>query len=91
MKGTRGAWSDARAHFFNPARSPVQTAELRASVEWLNDYFARAIEARRGRRGADLISELVAADTCALFLLDEESEELVVRSAVEILLGHLDQ
>ena len=55
-------WSDARAHFFNPARSPVQTAELRASVEWLNDYFARAIEARRGRRGADLISELVAVE-----------------------------
>jgi signal transduction histidine kinase len=29
-----------------------------------------------------LIRKLVAADTCALFLLDEESEELVVRAAM---------
>ena len=42
-------WSDARAHFFNPARSPEQTAELKAAGEGLNDYFARAIEVRRGR------------------------------------------
>jgi cytochrome P450 len=51
-------WSDARAHVFNPARTPEQTAELNAAGQELNDYFARAIDARRGRRGDDLISLL---------------------------------
>ena len=55
-------WSDARAHAFNPARTPEQTAELNAAGQELNDYFARAIGARRGRRGDDLISLLVAAE-----------------------------
>ena len=79
-------WSDARAHFFNPARSPVQTAELRASVEWLNDYFARAIEARRGRRGADLISELVAVEEAG----DRLSErEIVITCNLLLIAGNL--
>jgi signal transduction histidine kinase len=34
-----------------------------------------------------LISKLVAADTCALFLLDEDSQDLVVRAAVDIGVG----
>src|SRR5215472_5637028 len=55
-------WSDARAQFFNPARTPEQTAELNAAGQELNDYFVRAIDARRGRRGDDLISLLVAAE-----------------------------
>jgi cytochrome P450 len=55
-------WSDARAHIFNPARSPEQTAELRAAGQGLSDYFARAIDTRRGRGGGDLISMLVAAE-----------------------------
>src|SRR5215472_5878872 len=55
-------WSDARAHAFNPARTPEQTAELNAAGQELNDYFVRAIDARRGRRGDDLISLLVAAE-----------------------------
>jgi cytochrome P450 len=49
-------WSDARAHGFNPARTPEQTAELDAAGQELNDYFARAIDARRGRRSDDLIN-----------------------------------
>src|SRR5215468_3909721 len=44
-------WSDARSHLFNPARTPEQTAELTAAGQGLRDYFSRAIEARRGRRG----------------------------------------
>jgi cytochrome P450 len=55
-------WSDARAQAFNPVRTPEQTAELRAAGQELNDYFARAIDARRGRAGTDLISLLVAAE-----------------------------
>ena len=39
-------WSDARAHVFNPARTPEQTAELNAAGQELNDYFARAIGCR---------------------------------------------
>ena len=34
-----------------------------------------------------LIQKLVAADTCALFLLDEDTQELVVRAAVDIGVG----
>lgn len=55
-------WSDARSHLFNPARTPEQTAELTAAGQGLRDYFARAIDARRGRRGADLINMLVEAE-----------------------------
>jgi cytochrome P450 len=55
-------WSDARAHVFNPARTPEQTADLNAAGQELNDYFVRAIDARRGRRSDDLISLLVAAE-----------------------------
>ena len=43
------------------ARTPEQTAELAAARQGLDDYFARAIEERRGRRGTDLISALVSA------------------------------
>jgi hypothetical protein len=55
-------WSDARAHLFNPARTPEQAEALIAAGRGLQDYFARAIEARRGRAGADLISMLVDAE-----------------------------
>jgi cytochrome P450 len=55
-------WSDARAHVLNPARTPEQRAELAAAGQGLNEYFARAIDARRGCRGADLISLLVDAE-----------------------------
>jgi cytochrome P450 len=49
-------WSDARAHTFNSSPTPHQTAELRAAGQGLTDYFARAIDARPGRCGTDLIS-----------------------------------
>src|SRR5215469_12123505 len=54
-------WSDARAHVFNSARTPEQTAELNAAGQELKAYFARAIDARRGRRGDDLISLFAAS------------------------------
>jgi cytochrome P450 len=54
-------WSDARSHMFNMARTPEQSAELAAARQGLNEYFARAVEERRGRRGTDLVSALVSA------------------------------
>jgi cytochrome P450 len=54
-------WSDARSQIFNLTRTPEQAAELAAARQGLDDYFARAIEERRGRRGTDLISALVSA------------------------------
>ena len=39
-------WSDARAQIFNPVRTPEQTVELKAAGQELDDYFARAIDAR---------------------------------------------
>ena len=67
-------WSDARAHFFNPARTPEQAEALTAAGRGLNDYFTRAVEARRRRRGADLISMLVDAE--------EAGDRLSVREIV---------
>jgi cytochrome P450 len=67
-------WSDARAHAFNPARTPAQTRELATAQESLNDFFTRAVEARRLDRRSDLISELVAAE--------EEDERLTAREIV---------
>jgi cytochrome P450 len=55
-------WSDARSHLFNPGRTPQQAEALAVTGRELNDYFARVVEARRRRRGADLISMLVAAE-----------------------------
>ena len=55
-------WSDARSQIFNIARTPEQTAELSAARRGLDDYFARAIDERRTRRGTDLISALVSAE-----------------------------
>jgi cytochrome P450 len=79
-------WSDARAHFFNPARSPEQTAELKAAGEGLNDYFARAIEVRRGRSGADLISSLVAAEEAGDRL---SAREIVITCNLLLVAGNL--
>ena len=49
-------WSDARSQIFNTARTPEQSAELAAARQGLDDYFAHAVEDRRHRRGADLVS-----------------------------------
>jgi cytochrome P450 len=98
-------WSDARAQIFNPVRTPEQTAELRAAGQELNDYFARAIDARRGRRGTDLISLLVAAEeagdrlsgreiaiTCNLLLIAGNLTTTdLIGNGVLALLRHPDQ
>src|SRR5262249_32614981 len=55
-------WSDARSQIFNTARTPEQSAELAAGRQDLDDYFLRAVEERRHRRGTDLVSALVAAE-----------------------------
>jgi cytochrome P450 len=56
------AWSDATIQMFNPLRTSVQEASLRSARVGLNDYFAKAIAARRQNRIDDLISALVAAE-----------------------------
>src|SRR5215467_9942953 len=98
-------WSDARAQIFNPVRTPEQTAELKAAGQELNDYFARAIDARRGRRSDDLISLLVAAEeagdrlsgreiaiTCNLLLIAGNLTTTdLIGNGVLALLRHPDQ
>ena len=79
-------WSDARAQFFNPVRSPEQTIELRAAGQGLNDYFARAIDTRRGRRDDDLISMLVAAEEAGDRL---SAREIVVTCNLLLVAGNL--
>jgi cytochrome P450 len=79
-------WSDARSQIFNTARTPEQSAELAAARQGLDDYFARAIDERRGRHGADLVSALVSA---------EESEdrlnprEIVITCDLLLIAGNL--
>jgi cytochrome P450 len=80
------SWSDARAHTFNPARSPEQTAEMRAAGQALNAYFARAIEVRHGRRGADLISELVTVEEAGDRL---SAREIVITCNLLLVAGNL--
>ncbi len=79
-------WSDTRAHIFNPARMPEQTAELRAAGQGLSDYFARAIDARRGRCGADLISMLVGAEEAGDRL---SAREIVITCNLLLVAGNL--
>jgi cytochrome P450 len=79
-------WSDARAQIFNPVRSPEQTVELRAAGQGLSDYFACAIDARRGRRGDDLISMLVAAEESGDRL---STREIVVTCNLLLIAGNL--
>jgi hypothetical protein len=79
-------WSDAQAQIFNPVRSPEQTMELRAAGQGLNDYFARAIDARRGRCGGDLISMLVAAEEAGDRL---SAREIVVTCNLLLIAGNL--
>ena len=79
-------WSDARAQAFNPIRTPEQTAELRAAGQGLTDYFARAIEARRDRRGTDLISMLVDAEEAGDRL---SAREIVITCRLLLVAGNL--
>jgi cytochrome P450 len=79
-------WSDVRAHIFNPVRSPEQTVELRAAGQGLNDYFGRAIDTRRGSRGGDLISMLVAAEEAGDRL---SAREIVVICNLLLIAGNL--
>jgi cytochrome P450 len=98
-------WSDARLQIFNIARTPEQAAELGAARQGLDDYFARAIDERRGRRGTDLISALVSAEeledrltqreiviTCDLLLIAGNLTTTdLIGNGVLALLKHPDQ
>jgi cytochrome P450 len=98
-------WSDARSQIFNTARTPEQSAELAASRQGLDDYFAHAVEERRHRRGTDLVSALVSAEeagdlltqreiivTCNLLLVAGNLTTTgVIGNSVLALLSHPDQ
>ena len=60
--------------------------ELRAAGQGLNDYFARAIDTRRGRCGDDLISMLVAAEEAGDHL---SVREIVVTCNLLLVAGNL--
>jgi hypothetical protein len=79
-------WSDARSQIFNMARTPEQTAELAAARQGLDDYFARAIDERRGRRGTDLISALVLAEEAEDRLTQRE---IVITCDLLLIAGNL--
>jgi cytochrome P450 len=64
-------WSDALILMANPARTPEQSAQLATAQKELHAYFTRVAEARRHRRGTDLISALVSAE--------ESGEQLTLR------------
>jgi len=79
-------WSDARSQIFNVARRPEQTAELAAARQGLDDYFARAIDERRVRRGTDLISALVSAEEAEDRLTQRE---IVITCDLLLIAGNL--
>jgi hypothetical protein len=79
-------WSDARSQIFNIARTPEQTAELAAARQGLDDYFARAIDERRNRRGTDLISALVSAEEAEDRLTQRE---IVITCDLLLIAGNL--
>ena len=65
-------WSDALAHTFNPRRTPEQDAELAEADTGLVDYFQQVVDARRKKRGTDLISALVSAEELGDRLTERE-------------------
>jgi len=79
-------WSDALSQSFNPVRTPEQSAELVAAQQNLNDYFGRVVDARRGRRGSDLISALVSAEEAGNRLTQRE---IVITCNLLLVAGNL--
>lgn len=67
-------WCDGLQHAFNPARTPAQHENFMAGQNALAGYFKAQVDARRGARGDDLISGLVAAE--------EEGERLTEREII---------
>ena len=65
-------WSDALAHSFNPMRTPEQEANLHRGQMGLAGYFKGAVDARRGKRGDDLVSAMVAAEEAGDRLSERE-------------------
>ena len=54
-------WSDARSQVFNIARTPEQAAESATARQELDDYFARAVDERRGRRGTPILTASISS------------------------------
>lgn len=55
-------WSAGVDQAFSPLKTPAQREVLSANVAALSAYFERVVEQRRGQRGIDLVSALVAAE-----------------------------
>jgi cytochrome P450 len=79
-------WSDARSQVFNIARTPEQSAGLETARQGLHDYFARVIDERRGRRGADLVSGLVSAQESGDRLTERE---IIITCDLLLIAGNL--
>ena len=98
-------WSEALIYVFTPIRTPEQEEALAWAGMALDDFFKAAIDARRGARGDDLISSLVAAEedgerlseseiigTCNLLLLAGNLTTTdLIGNGVLALLRHPDQ
>jgi cytochrome P450 len=63
---------EAQTQICNLERTPQQSAELTSALLELYVYFVRAAEARRQRRGNDLISALVWAEESGTSLSESE-------------------
>ena len=65
-------WSEAIIHTFNPARTPAQTAEMKAAGAASTDYLTSLMAARRAAPKDDLVSDLVALQDQGAELSDDE-------------------
>jgi cytochrome P450 len=65
-------WQEAQTQICNLERTPQQTAELTSALFQLYAYFVQAADARRQKRGNDLISALVWAEESGTSLSESE-------------------
>ncbi len=75
-------WSDGKMQMFNPRRTPEQESILASCDAALSGYFAEAIQKRRKKCGADLISSLLDAKEAGRQL--DEAEIIDVCNALLI-------
>ncbi len=79
-------WSDCVASSFNPMLSEEEKAKLNEADDALRGYFARVIEERRGRRGSDLVSQLVGIQESGETL---ETKEIIGTCILLLTAGNL--
>ena len=79
-------WSEGNIQGLNPFRTPEQTAHMERAGEALFAYFRQSIEARRGERRDDLISDMVQLQAGGAPLSDNE---LLINLAALLIGGNL--